>query len=85
MSDALALIVIGFHRSTCVFSAPEQPLMLEVVEYVNLRELRMPFPVRLWHINHNAIDRECVLQRTIFSRLFDVIHAGNVTYLDRWF
>lgn len=47
MSDALVLIVIDFHRSTCVFSAPEQPQMLEVVEYVNLRELCMPFLVRL--------------------------------------
>lgn len=80
MSDALALIVIGFHRSTCVFSAPELPRMSEVVEYVNLRELRMPFRVRLWHTNHNATDRWRILQRIIFSRLFDVIHAGNVMY-----
>lgn len=57
MLDVLALIVIDSHRSTCVFSAPEQPRTSEEVEYVNLRELRMPFRVRLWHTNHNAIGR----------------------------
>lgn len=59
--------------------------MSEAVEYVSLRELRMAYLVRLWHINRNAIGRECILQRTTISRSFDVVHAGNVTYLDRPF
>lgn len=82
MSDALALIVIGFHRSTCVFFAPEQHRTSGAVEYVSLRELHMAYLVRLWHINRNVIDRECILYRTTISRSFGVIHAGNVTYLD---